>query len=172
MTSLTVQAVYKGGRINVKEPGRLTAWKARLDEGVSIAVTFEQWEEARSRRQQRLLHELLGRYARQMNDNMGRVKMEFKIALGHWLPADKLLNRIVEFPKWKGEWVDLHSIDPFLYIEGTFAFVRSESTYTRRMEIEFIDTVIAACSDNGVYIDDILETLDLERRSQREARNE
>lgn len=171
MRSLTVQAVYEGGRINVKEPGRLTTWKAKLDEGVKVAVTFEQWEAARSSRQQRLLHELLGRYARKLNDNMGRVKMEFKTSLGHWIPADKLLNRVVEFPKWKGEWVDLHNIDPFFYAEGDYAFVRSESTYTPRMEGEFIDAVLAACADNGVYVDDILETLDIEGRHRQEADN-
>lgn len=168
MKPVTVQAEYRSGRVHVLEPERLAAWKSRLEEGSQLAMTFELWEDARTRRQQRLLHELLGRYARAMNDNLGRVKMEFKVGLGHWLPAEKLLTRAVDFPAWKGEWVDLHNVNPFFHAEGTYAFVRSESTYTKRMEGELIDAVLAACAENGVYVDDILETLDMEGRHRQD----
>ena len=164
MTSITVEGGVLNGNIRVTEQTRLQEWKQRLEPGTRLAITFELFEDARTRRQQRLLHELLGRYARALNQSLEHVKMEFKLDLGHWVPWEKIASGELKLPTWRGAPVDLHAHKPEYYPTRTIAYVRSEADYTKQMEGEFIDTVISACADNDVYVGDILATLDLEGR--------
>jgi hypothetical protein len=156
-----VRAVYERGRVNIKEAARLAAWKSKLTDGTEVAVTFEQWQESRTRRQQALLHSLIGRYARKVQEPFDIAKIRFKLHLGHFVPWVALKEGRAEFPRWRGEWINRHIVDPFFYPddESAWAFVRSEKTYTKRMEAEFVETVIAACQENEAPIDDILEGL-------------
>ena len=63
-------------------------------------------------------------------------------------------------PSWRGAWIDLHDLYPAMYMEQTIAFVRSESDYTKRMEIDFVDYIIKLCTENGVEIGDIMRSLE------------
>lgn len=159
MTPLTVQATYKRGHVVPEEPERIAEWKVQLEEGAAVAVTFELWSEARTRRQQALLHELLGRYAREIGESLQSLKDRIKVDLGFWLPADKILLGELDPPTWRGKFVDLHAFYPELHAEMTLILLRSEADYTKHMEGEFVDRVIYECQENHVDIEDILQTL-------------
>ncbi len=156
---MTTRAVYDGTRIVPTKQEAIDAFKATLSPGDAVAVTFEPWGKARTRLQQGLLHTLIGRYARAHMEPAPLVKVRWKVDLGYWLPADKLLSGEVELPSWRGAWQDMHEVYPELYPERTIAFVRSEATYTTRMEKEFIDYALTTCSENGVPVDDIITAL-------------
>jgi hypothetical protein len=156
---MTVIRTEYDGKVLRPDPDAIREYKATLQPGDVVAMTLEPWEDARTRRQQGLLHELLGRYARHNNESLESCKIGIKVDLGYYLPADKLLDETLDFPPWRGSFVDLHAVRPDYYGERTLAFLRSESTYTKQMEGEFIDTVIARCGEVGVNIDDILESI-------------
>lgn len=156
---MTTSATYDGFAIVPDSPDHIFAYEKKLKTGDKIAVTLEPWSKFRTRRQQGLLHELIGRYARNNNESAPLVKMEWKIALGYYVPAGPVLSGTINPPEWKNQVVDLNHIYPELHPRLTFAFVRSESTYTTRMEAEFIEHAIAACNATQTYIEDILETL-------------
>ena len=152
---MTVKAVYDGRNIVPQEPDRIAEYKRSLNEGAVLAMTMEPWEDRRTRAQQGLLHEMLGRLAREQGMSLEVVKVQLKIELGYYIPLDKLA---LARPKWRGRIVDLASVydgDP-----ETYVFLRSEADYTKRMEGEFIDRVMVACSEAGVDISDIMEALD------------
>lgn len=156
---MTTSATFNGRVLRADNPDDITAYKAKLKHGDRVAITFEPWSKFRTRKQQGLLHELIGRYARNNNESAPLVKMEWKIALGYFIPAAPVLAGTVNPPEWKNQVIDLNHIYPELHPRLTFAFVRSESTYTTRMEAEFIEHAISACNATQTYIEDILETL-------------
>ena len=156
---MTTSATYDGFAIVPDSPDDIFAYEKKLNVGDKIAVTLEPWSKFRTRRQQGLLHELIGRYARNNNESAPLVKMEWKIALGYFIPAAPVLAGTVNPPEWKNQVIDLNHIYPELHPRLTFAFVRSESTYTTRMEAEFIEHAIGACNATQTYIEDILDTL-------------
>jgi len=156
---MTIKAIYDGARIVPVDAHALDGFKARLKPGQPVAVTVARWGEARSNQQQRLLHALIGRYARGNFLAMPVVKMTWKVDLGWWLPADKILTGDLDMPKWPGQWVDLHELYPSLHAPHTIAFVRSEASYTKLMEQSFIDYALECCAGSGVDIEDIRRQL-------------
>ncbi len=156
---MTVIRTEYDGKVLRPEPEAIRKYKATLKPGDVVAMILKPWDDARTQLQQGLLHELLGRYARHNNETLEAVKIGVKVDLGYYLPADKLLDETLDFPPWRGTFVDLHKIRPDYYSEHTLAFLRSESSYTKKMEGEFIDTVIDRCGEVGVGIDDILTSL-------------
>jgi len=155
----TVQAVYDGQNIRVLDTDKMAEYKRTLVEGRLLAMTLEYWEDARTRRQQGLTHEMLGRYARKINMAMVKLKDRLKTDLGYYRPVHKVLDGTLDLPEWNHRTVDLHAFYPDQYPSMSLIFLRSEATYTKRMEGELIDRIIAECKDNEVYIDDILRTL-------------
>ena len=156
---ITVKCKYSSGKIIPLEAAQLAAYKATLQDGTELSMSIENLQEKRTRAQQGLLHELLGRYARAMGEALGEVKMRCKIDLGYWLMASKIMRGDVPLPSWRGAWIDLHDVYPAMYMQQTIAFVRSESDYTKRMEIDLVDYVIKMCNENGVSIGDIMRSL-------------
>jgi len=156
---MTTKAIYDGKRIVPDDQHAIDEFKAGLSPGDAVALTFEEWGKARTRLQQGLVHALIGRYARAHMESAAEVKIRWKIDLGYWLPADKILSGEIKMPPWRGAWYDLHEIYPALYGERTIAFVRSEATYTTRMDNEFIEYALKMCSETGVFIDDIIQAL-------------
>jgi hypothetical protein len=158
---MVVQAIYDGRSIKPldREVGRLDAYKQGLTKGDRITLQFDKTSEVRTRLQQGLFHELIGRYARAMGESMADVKLRMKADLGYWLPADKLLAGEIPLPKWRGSWTDLHELYPLLFTERYIVFLRSEADYTRKMSSELTEYAIKYCQENGVNIDDILHTL-------------
>ena len=156
---MTVRAIYNGRQIVPQDQAAIATWKAKLKTGETVLLTFETAERARTRLQQGLLHELLGRYARAMGESLETVKVRTKCDLGHYVPADKVLSGELDMPAWRGRFVDLHEVYPELHGEASIVFLRSEADYTTRMEAEFVDRVMAMCSENGVDIGDIMEQL-------------
>ena len=157
---ITVKCKYSGGKIIPLEGDQIAAYKATLKDGTELSMTIEKRQEKRTRAQQGLLHKLLGRYARAMGEALGDVKMRCKVDLGYWMMASKIIRGDVPLPSWRGAWIDLHDVYPAMYIEQTIAFVRSESDYTKRMEIDFVDYIIKLCTENGVEIGDIMRSLE------------
>jgi len=151
---MTVKAHYSGGHIVPSEPRKIEQYKATLRDGQALALTLEHWDERRHAGQQRLFHELLGRYARAMGESLEHVKMETKVSLGNFLFAASILDG-THSPNYRGRFVDLHDIYPELHAPMTLAFVRSEADYTKRMEAEAIDYVMHMCESNGVHVEDI-----------------
>ena len=156
---ITVKCKYSGGKIIPLEADQIAAYKATLQDGAELSMTIEKRQEKRTRSQQGLLHELLGRYAREMGESLADVKMRCKIDLGYWIMASKIMRGDVPLPSWRGAWIDLHEVYPAMYMQQTIAFVRSESDYTKRMEVDLVDYVIKMCNENGVGIGDILRSL-------------
>ena len=156
---MTIRAIYGETGLQFADADwqDLHAWLAQRKPSDKYAVTIEPWDAHRSRHQQNLLHELIGRYARAQREPLAVCKMRMKVDLGYYIPASVLLSGEVDFPTWRGQWVDLHSVYPLMHEERTIAFVRSESSYTKSMEKIFIDYAIELCEGSGVNIDDILQ---------------
>ena len=157
--TLELKAVYDGKHIIPQDPELLQSYKAGLRPGAALAMTLEPWETRRSRSQQGLLHEIIGRYARANREALDTVKIRWKVDLGYYLPADKILSGDVAMPSWRGRWHDLHDTYPELHDKRTIVFLRSEADYTKRMENEFIDYAIAACESSGVDVQDIIRSM-------------
>ena len=158
---MTIKAHYDGSAIRPDEPDKLRKYKRSLTEGAVLAMTLEPWSERRNRGQQGLLHALMTRYAIEMGEKMPEVKMRTKLDLGHWIPANKILDG-THTPKYRGAFVDLHNYYPEIYPdEMTLAFVRSEADYTVKMETEFIERVLEMCEANGVRTDDVRAEFEL-----------
>ena len=162
---MTVKAIYDGQHIKPIEYDRLIEFKATLTRDQVLALTVEPWDERRTRRQQALLHELLGRYARTNGEPLSVVKIRFKVDLGYYVPIDRLPPTGDYVPSWRGAFVDLHDVYPAIHERGSVIFLKSEADYTRRQEREFIDCVMLQCSESGVEIADILEELSNEPTS-------
>jgi len=161
MNSVVLQAVYNGERIQVLDTDKLTDYKRRCTKGLMLAMSIEPWKEARTRRQQGLLHELLGRHARQENVQMQWLKDRIKYDLGYWIPLHKIESGNVDPPAWRGKLVDVHAIYPSVRVHSELSIIllRSEADYTTSMEKDFIDRVIYECQESGTDIDDIMRTL-------------
>jgi len=158
---IVIRAIYDGRSIAPDEKARshLKAFKRWLSVGDPVAVTFQKWGRARTVLQQRLLHGLIGRYARANKEPLAVVKIRWKVDLGYYVPADKILSGELDMPKWRGAFHDLHAVYPEMHPERTIAFVRSEAAYTTRMEKEFIDYAMQSCEASGVDISDIMQSL-------------
>lgn len=156
---IQVKAQYDGKSIRPLDPEALTEYKRTLTEGVLLCMSFEPWNERRTPSQQRLLHEMLGRLGREIGESLERVKVDLKIELGYYVPADKIINGTVPVPAWRGSFIDLHEHRPQYYPEHHIVFLRSEADYTRKMEAEFIERVMSECGEQGVDIRDIIKTL-------------
>lgn len=154
-----IQAFFDGSAIHVIDKEKMAEFKRSCVKGRMIAMTLEYWEDARTSRQQSLLHSLLGRYARTIGVGMQWLKDRIKTDLGYWLPADKIMDGTVDMPSWRGKFIDLHTIYPELHPEWSLILLRSESDYTVAMERDFVDRVIYECQENDVDIEDILQTL-------------
>ena len=158
---MTIRATFDGSAIRPDEPDKLRQYKRSLTEGAQLAMTIEPWSERRNRGQQGLLHALMTRYAIEMGEKMPEVKMRTKLDLGHWIPAEKILDGTYSMPNYRGQFVDLHKVYPDLHEPMTLAFVRSESDYTVKMETEFIERIIEMCEANGVRTDDVRAEFEL-----------
>ncbi len=156
---LELQAVYDGVSIRPVAPERLKAYKQGLQQGAKLSMILEPWQATRSRSQQGLLHEIIGRCARATGYKLDALKMQCKVDLGYYVPAPAILSGDVDPPSYRGQFVDLHDVYPAMHSKGTIAFVRSESSYTKKMEGEFIDYMQFYAIENGVDIDDILEAM-------------
>ena len=154
-----IRCVYDGAAIRPVNAAEIKAFKDTLKSDVVVAMTLEPWGEARSRAQQGLVHELFSRYARAMGESMGDVKVRCKFDLGYWLPAAKILDGTIDLPKHLGAWIDLHAVYPAIHAPRTIAFIRSESTYTKKMEGALVDRIMEMCDANGVGIGDIVAQL-------------
>ena len=152
----TVKARYDGTHIVPQDVKALQDYKAKLKLGTLLAMTFEPWDDRRTRLQQGLLHEILGRLGREQGMSLEAVKIQLKTDLGFYVPADKMLSGEV-MPKWRGRFVDL--ADVYDGYPHSYIFLRSEAGYTRAMEAEFIDRAMLACDEAGVDIEDIRRTL-------------
>lgn len=152
-------ARYHHARIVVDADEKLEQFKRDLNEGDKVVVEFSRAKDFRTRMQQRLLHGLLGRYARANGLSLDHAKMAMKIDCGYYEMAARILSGEAEMPNWNGRFVDLNKFIPVFYPEYTIAFIRSESSYTKTMEGELIDLVILRCNESGVYIEDILESI-------------
>lgn len=159
MVTLELKTTYDGRHIVPDDPTLLASYKAGLAPGAKLAMTLEPWDTRRSRQQQGLLHEIIGRYARANREALDGVKIRWKVDLGYYLPADKLLSGELSLPAWRGRWHDLHDTYPDVHPVRTVVFLRSEADYTKRMENEFIDYAIASCEASGVDVEDILRSM-------------
>ena len=160
---LEIQAVYDGRHIAPVEPALLRSYKADLREGQRLSLILELWEERRSRQQQGLLHELLGRCARRTGYTLEALKIQCKVDLGHYVPADKVLSGELAMPGWRGRFIDLHTVYPELHAPLTVVFLRSEADYTKPMEAEFINMVLDYAHANEVDVSDIERELNNDR---------
>jgi hypothetical protein len=165
---MTLTCNYDGRVIRPVDPAAISAYKQGLTIGQVVFMTLEAPDEYRTRKQQGLLHELLGRLARASGESLEAVKVKAKFDLGYWLPADKILSGELDLPKWRGAWIDLHDVYPALYAERALAFLRSEATYTKRMEAEFVDYILTQCFHAGVRVDDIIETIERGENGRRD----
>jgi hypothetical protein len=158
---MLIQARYKNGAIipDDTEKLKIKEYKAKLKDGQRIIMQWEKVEEVRTRLQQGLFHELLGRYCRLAGESIGDVKIRWKVDLGYWMPADKILSGELPLPNFRGAWADLSKVYPMLYTDSYIVFLRSEADYTRKMSSELTEYAIKHCQENGVKINDILETL-------------
>lgn len=154
-----IQAFFDGAAIHIIDKEKMAEFKRSCVKGRMIAMSLEYWEDARTRRQQGLAHEMLGRYARATNQAMQWLKDRIKVDLGYWIPMDKIVDGTIDMPDWRGKPVDLHEFYPSLHPELSVILLRSEATYTTRMEGDLIDRIIYECQENGVDIEDILRTL-------------
>ncbi len=148
-----------GLRFEDSEHAQMHSWLTSVKEGSALSVDIKYWDENRSRQQQNLLHELIGRYSRANFEPLEVCKMRFKIDLGYYIPASTILSGEVDLPKWRGKWADLHAVYPELHEPRTIVFVRSEADYTKPMEREFIEYALDSCQGSGVYVEDILHDL-------------
>jgi hypothetical protein len=153
---MTIRCTYNGKHIVPDDPSAVQRYKDSLVPLAKIAMTLEPWEDRRTRSQQGLLHEILGRLARAQGMSLNVVKMQIKCHIGYYVPADKILSGEI-IPKWRGAFVDEAKV--YEGYPSRLLFVRSEADYTKRMEGEFIDFVMQICADVGVYVDDIIETM-------------
>lgn len=156
-----LQAVYNGERIQVLDTEKLAEFKRSCVKGRMIAMTLSYWEDARSRAQQGLAHEMLGRYARATGTAMQVIKDRIKYELGHWIPLHRIESGDVDPPSWRGKIIDVHRIDSTarVHLDLSLILLRSEADYTVTMERDLIDRVIYECQENDVDIEDILHTL-------------
>lgn len=161
---MVVECIYTGRNIVPQDQDKMRQYKMALVDGERLIMTLDRWEDYRTKAQQGLLHELLGRYARAEGESIESVKIRLKVDLGHYLPGDKLLQGEIDAPSWRGRFIDLHTVYPHYYAERTFVFLRSEADYTKRMENEFIDYVISVCGESGVDIEDIVKQLQEARK--------
>lgn len=159
MDSVILQATYTGTGLKVLDKEKLEEFKANCQPGMVYAMTLSPWEDARTQKQQGLLHELLGRHARQEGTTLQWVKDRIKIDLGYYVDAEKILSGEKKAPSWRGKFIDLNDIYPHLHPEGSWILLRSEADYTKPMERDFIDRVIMECQESGTDIDDIMRTL-------------
>ena len=157
---MIVKAEYDGRSIRPLDPQAIADFKRDLKTGDQLTMQIERAEKTRSRLQQGLFHKILGRYARAMGESSESVKIRWKVDLGYWLPAAKLLSGELDLPSWRGAWIDLHDVYPMLHAERTIAFVRSEADYTKKMSSELSEYAIQHCQENDVDIDDILRELE------------
>jgi hypothetical protein len=157
--AVVLRATYTGTGLKVLDKEKLEEFKAQCSPGLVYAMILEPWEDARTRRQQGLLHQLLGRHARAEGVQMQWLKDRIKYDLGYWIPADRVLSGEVEPPSWRGKIIDAHTIYPELHPDGYRVLLRSEADYSKSMERDFIDRVIYECQESGTDIDDILRTL-------------
>ena len=130
---MVVECIYTGRNIVPQDQDKMRQYKMALVDGERLIMTLDRWEDYRTKAQQGLLHELLGRYARAEGESIESVKIRMKVDLGHYLPGDKLLQGEIDAPSWRGRFIDLHTVYPHYYAERTFVFLRSEADYTKRM---------------------------------------
>ena len=153
--TLELKAVYDGKHIIPQDPELLQSYKAGLRPGAALSMTLEPWATRRSRQQQGLLHELLGRCARRTGYTLEALKAQCKVDLGHYVPADKVLSGELAMPGWRGRFIDLHTVYPEMHAPLTVVFLRSEADYTKPMEAEFINMVLDYAHANEVDVGDI-----------------
>ena len=156
--SVTILCEFDGKKLQ-HDREAMRKFKLTLQPGQQIAMTLEEWGKVRTKAMQGLFHELLGRYARKNGTRIDVVKIGVKLDLGWYLYAKDLHEGTIDFPAWRGAFIDLAKFKPEFYPERTIIFLRSESSYTTRMESEAIEYAIKLCQEDGVEIDDILETL-------------
>ena len=156
---MTFKALYNRGIITTIDQEQLTRYKRGLVDGAVLAMTFEPWDDKRSRSQQGLLHEIIGRYARANREKLDAVKVRWKVDIGYYLPAADILDGSLAMPKWRGRWCDLHDVYPDIHAVRTIVFLRSEADYTKVMENEFIDYALQSCEASGVNVADIMQEL-------------
>lgn len=150
--------MYSAGHIVPEDNDGLKQYKKSLKDGQSIMMSFEPWSAARTRAQQGLAHEIMGRIRKELGLSLDAVKCSLKVHLGYYIPAEKLLSGEVDFPAWSGRFYKLSEIyegDPRII------FLRSEATYTKPMENELIDAAIWYAQESGVNIGDILQTMEV-----------
>lgn len=159
-TLTTVKARYDGKSIIPDATGaeQVRKFKSGLKPGDAIALSFAKAQYSRSRLQQGLAHELLGRYARAMGEPLESVKIKAKADLGYYVWASDVLSGRIPMPSWRGRFVDLAEVYPSRP-EGSIVLLRSEASYTTHQEGELIDLVMQMCQHNGVRVQDIVETM-------------
>jgi hypothetical protein len=154
---MTIRCEYDGKHIVPTRPDLLEIYKQGLKPGDVIAMDLCKWADVRNRGQQGLLHSLIGEYARFNRVSVEAVKIRWKVDLGYYLPADKMLSGDIAFPSWRGMFYDLHKVYPEFYTELSIIFLRSEASYTKPMEAEFINYAIAQCEVDDIPIDKYLQ---------------
>ena len=152
---MTIRCQYDG-RFIIPDRERLELFKKSIEPGQVIAMHLSKWEDARSRQQQGLLHSLIGAYARFHRESLDAVKIRWKVDLGYYLPADKMLSGEIAFPSWRGMFYDLHRVYPELYPELSIVFLRSEASYTKPMETEFIEYAVEQCRVDDIDIEGVI----------------
>ena len=151
------RAMYSAGHIVPEDSDGLKQYKQSLKDGQSLLMSLEPWSAARTRAQQGLAHEIMGRIRKELGMTLDAVKCSLKVQLGYYLPAEKILSGDIGFPSWSGRFYKLSEIyegDPRII------FLRSESTYTKEMENELIDAAILYAQESGTNIGDILKSME------------
>jgi hypothetical protein len=149
--------MYSAGRIVPEDSDGLKQYKQSLKDGQSVMISFEPWSAARTRAQQGLAHEIMGRIRKELRLSLDSVKCSLKVHLGYYIPAEKLLSGEIGFPPWSGRFYKLSEVyegDPRI------VFLRSESSYTKAIEKELIDAAIWYAQQSDVNIGDILQTME------------
>jgi hypothetical protein len=107
-----------------------------------------------SRESQNLLHTIIRAIASEQGEDVERVKLRVKIEVLQPILYDTFVAGVEENgpPKYRGAWVDLHDVYE-QYVEGTYAFVKSEADYTKRQDTEAIEVAIRWAVECGIDVE-------------------
>jgi len=142
--AVMVKGVYTRGVIRPEHSDELEKYKAKLEEGEEVAITFRKWASSKSERAFRYFHAICRRYADYSGYSMEHAKHELCIQFGI------AVEYVPEFdpPEWKtGTFVEYHR---------TLYFRKSTTVYTSAEMAALIDQSLNACNDAGIPIDDLI----------------
>jgi hypothetical protein len=141
---VTVDAVIERGSVRVLEKDRLAAFKRHHGDGEAVYVTFSD-ERPHSGGALRYWHKLRDRYADELGYEREEAKVHLKYRFGVKLPADEVPKAIVDFSP------------EFVRLEGHTWWLKSLRDYTKDELKTLTDRTKAACFENDVDIQDLID---------------